>query len=175
MGGWVGSPGRSREFTLVEVRALEAAFEAQRHFVANASHELRTPLTAERTLLQVALDDPGTTTAAWRSTAHEVLASSDEQARLIDALLTLASSESGLNGHEPVDLVTTVFAVLAGLEPDLIPEATSRSSWPHHDSPLQDRCHRMELRHQGCPTLTGRVWPGSGGGDIPAGHRLCEC
>ena len=39
---------------------LEAAFEAQRHFVANASHELRTPLTAERTLLQVALDDPAT-------------------------------------------------------------------------------------------------------------------
>ena len=97
---------------------LEAAFEAQRHFVANASHELRTPLTAERTLLQVALDDPGTTTATWRSTAQEVLASSDEQARLIEALLTLASSESGLNGHESVDLATTVFAALAGLEPE---------------------------------------------------------
>jgi signal transduction histidine kinase len=97
---------------------LEAAFEAQRHFVANASHELRTPLTAERTLLQVALDDPGTTAAAWRSTAQEVLASSDEQARLIEALLTLASSESGLNGHEPVDLATTVAAILAGLQPD---------------------------------------------------------
>jgi len=97
---------------------LEAAFEAQRHFVANASHELRTPLTAERTLLQVALDDPGTTTAAWRCTAQEVLASSDEQARLIEALLTLASSESGLNTHEPVDLAATVAAVLARLQPE---------------------------------------------------------
>ena len=38
---------------------LEASFEAQRHFVANASHELRTPLTADRALLQVALDDAG--------------------------------------------------------------------------------------------------------------------
>jgi signal transduction histidine kinase len=94
---------------------LEAAFEAQRHFVANASHELRTPLTAERTLLQVALDDPCTTSAAWRSTAREVLASSDEQARLIEALLTLASSESGLNEREPVDLAATVTATLAGL------------------------------------------------------------
>ena len=75
-------------------------------------------MTAERTLLQVALDDPGTTTAAWRSTAQEVLASSDEQARLIEALLTLASSESGLNGHEPVDLATTVPAALAGLQPE---------------------------------------------------------
>jgi signal transduction histidine kinase len=98
---------------------LETAFEAQRHFVANASHELRTPLTAERTLLQVALDDPGTTTAAWRSTAQEVLASNDEQARLIEALLTLASSESGLNGHEPLDLATTVRATLVGLEPEI--------------------------------------------------------
>jgi signal transduction histidine kinase len=97
---------------------LEAAFEAQRHFVANASHELRTPLTAERTLLQVALDDPDTTIAAWRSTAQEVLASSDEQARLIEALLTLASSETGLNGREPVDLATTVSATLAGLQPE---------------------------------------------------------
>ena len=97
---------------------LEAAFDAQRHFVANASHELRTPLTAERTLLQVALYDPGTTTAAWRCTAEEVLASNDEQACLIEALLTLASSESGLNGHPPVDLSATVPAVLAGLEPE---------------------------------------------------------
>jgi signal transduction histidine kinase len=97
---------------------LEAAFEAQRHFVANASHELRTPLTAERTLLQVALDDPGTTTAAWRSTAEEVLASSDEQAHLIEALLTLATSESGLDGHEPVDLAPAVTASLAALQPE---------------------------------------------------------
>jgi signal transduction histidine kinase len=95
---------------------LEAAFEAQRHFVANASHELRTPLTAERALLQVALDDPDTTTTAWRSTAQEVLASSDEQARLIEALLTLASSESGLNERESVDLAAAVTGTLAGLE-----------------------------------------------------------
>ena len=98
---------------------LDAAFEAQRHFVANASHELRTPLTAERTLLQVALDDPDTTASEWRSTAKEVLASTDEQARLIEALLTLASSESGLNGCEPVDLAATVAASLGSLQPEI--------------------------------------------------------
>ena len=98
---------------------LDAAFEAQRHFVANASHELRTPLTAERTLLQVALDDPDTTIAAWPSTAKEVLASSDEQARLIEALLTLASSESGLDGRKPVDLAASVMAALVGLQPEI--------------------------------------------------------
>jgi len=97
---------------------LEAAFEAQRHFVANASHELRTPLTAERALLQVALDDPGTTATAWRCTAEEVLASSDEQVRLIEALLTLASSESGLKERQPVDLAPVVTGTLAGLRPE---------------------------------------------------------
>jgi signal transduction histidine kinase len=98
---------------------LDAAFDAQRHFVANASHELRTPLTAERTLLQVALDDPNTTADAWRSTAQEVLASSEEQARLMEALLTLASSESGLTALEPVDLAATVTSALINLQPEL--------------------------------------------------------
>jgi signal transduction histidine kinase len=91
---------------------LDAAFEAQRHFVANASHELRTPLTAERNLLQVALDDPHTDAETWRSTAQELLACNDEQKHLIDALLTLASSESGLDHREPVDLSAITQTVL---------------------------------------------------------------
>lgn len=91
---------------------LEAAFEAQRHFVANASHELRTPLTRERTLVQVALGDPSTTTEVWRSTGHELLASNREQETLIEALLTLATSESGLDHREPVDLSVVAHSVL---------------------------------------------------------------
>lgn len=99
---------------------LESAFEAQRHFVANASHELRTPLTAERNLLQVALDDPDTSNAQWRSTAEEVLASNDEQAHLIDSLLTLATSESGLRERDPIDLAPMVEEALDGLQPDIM-------------------------------------------------------
>ncbi len=90
---------------------LEAAFEAQRHFVANASHELRTPLTRERTLVQVALGDPSTS-EVWTTTGHQLLASNREQESLIDALLTLASSESGLEHREPVDLAVTAHNVL---------------------------------------------------------------
>jgi signal transduction histidine kinase len=83
---------------------LEASFESQRHFVANASHELRTPLSAERTLLQVALADPDATAETLRSTCQEVLVLGDQQERLIEALLTLASSERGVEQWEPFDL-----------------------------------------------------------------------
>jgi signal transduction histidine kinase len=86
---------------------LEAAFQAQRHFVANASHELRTPLTAEKTLLQVALADPGATTEALRSACEKALQWNDQQERLIDGLLTLASSERGIEAWEPFDLADT--------------------------------------------------------------------
>ncbi|MGH9018521.1 MAG: sensor histidine kinase [Acidimicrobiales bacterium] len=98
---------------------LEGAFEAQRHFVANASHELRTPLTAERNLLQVALDDPDTSTTEWRAAAEEVLASNGEQARLIDGLLTLASSEGGVGERTRIDLAPVVEETLAGLESEI--------------------------------------------------------
>jgi signal transduction histidine kinase len=106
--------------TLDELFArLEASFAAQRRFVTNASHELRTPLTEERTLLQVALDDPGTTAQEWRSTTQEVLAVNAEQERLIEALLTLASSETGLDHREPVDLADLTGQALLVSRPEI--------------------------------------------------------
>ena len=91
---------------------LEASFQAQRHFVANASHELRTPLAAERTLLQVALADPDATAQTLRETCEELLALGDQQERLIEALLTLASSERGVERREPFDLAEIAGKVL---------------------------------------------------------------
>ncbi|MGD0703449.1 MAG: HAMP domain-containing sensor histidine kinase [Trebonia sp.] len=83
---------------------LEASFDAQRRFAANASHELRTPLTRERTLLQVTLADPASTTDTWQAVSRQLLASNAEQERLIEALLTLASGEAGTGESEPLDL-----------------------------------------------------------------------
>ena len=83
---------------------LEASFESQRHFVANASHELRTPLAGQRTLLQVALADPDASTEGLRAACEEALQLGEQQERLIDALLTLATSERGVERWESFDL-----------------------------------------------------------------------
>ncbi|HLY35925.1 MAG TPA: HAMP domain-containing protein, partial [Candidatus Limnocylindria bacterium] len=94
---------------------LEASFAAQRRFVANAAHELRTPLTVERTLLQVALADPDASASRLRATCGELLASGREQEQLIDALLTLATSERGLETRQPVDLAVAAQVVLESM------------------------------------------------------------
>jgi signal transduction histidine kinase len=96
---------------------LEAAFDAQRRFAAHASHELRTPLTRERALLQVTRADPDATTSTWQAVSRELLASNAEQARLIEALLTLASGEAGPAEREPVDLAAITSAALAAARP----------------------------------------------------------
>jgi signal transduction histidine kinase len=97
---------------------LEAAFESQRHFVANASHELRTPLAGQRTLLQVALADPDASGQELRAACEEALLLGEDQERLIDALLTLATSERGVERWEPFDLGQITEAVLVGRRPE---------------------------------------------------------
>jgi signal transduction histidine kinase len=98
---------------------LETSFRSQRQFVANASHELRTPLTVERALIEVALADPDADYASLRAACERVLASGEEQERLIEALLTLAGSERGLERREPVDLGVLTGEVLLTREAEI--------------------------------------------------------
>lgn len=92
---------------------LEASFDAQRHFVANASHELRTPLAGLRTLLEVALADPNADTDTLRSACQEALALGGHQERLVQALLALATSERGVTRWDTLDLAHIAEGVLA--------------------------------------------------------------
>ncbi|MFI7446763.1 sensor histidine kinase [Nonomuraea sp. NPDC049714] len=92
---------------------LQASFDAQRHFVANASHELRTPLAGLRTLLEVALADPDADTGTLRSACQEALALGGHQERLVQALLTLATSERGVTRWDTLDLAHVAEGVLA--------------------------------------------------------------
>ena len=98
---------------------LEASFDAQRRFAANASHELRTPLTRERALLQVTLGDPDSTAGTWRAVGRQLLAANGEQERLITALLALASGEADASQREALDLAAITSEALAVPRPDI--------------------------------------------------------
>jgi signal transduction histidine kinase len=82
---------------------LDRSFDSQRRFVANASHELRTPLTIARTLIEVALLDTRPDEKV-KQLGTTLLAVNQRHEKLIDGLLTLASSEQRAADLSPVDL-----------------------------------------------------------------------
>lgn len=92
---------------------LDAAFDGQRRFVANASHELRTPLTINRTLIEVALGRAAPP-AELVQLGETLLAVNARHERLIDGLLTLVASEQALTVHETVDLAGIARHVTTG-------------------------------------------------------------
>jgi len=110
---------------------LQAAFEGQQRFIANASHELRTPLTVMRATVDVVLGNPDSTPSDLRAMAADIRAAVDHAEHLIGALLLLARNEHGLTVREVIDLATAAEDVLdttgpgdtqvhATLEPALI-------------------------------------------------------
>ena len=96
---------------------LQAAFESQQRFIANASHELRTPLAVMRATVDVVLANPDSTPEDLRAMAADIRTAVDHAEHLIGALLILARNERGLSVHEAVDLATVAEDVLdtAGL------------------------------------------------------------
>ena len=81
--------------TLNEMLArLEAAFEHERRFVANASHELRTPLALLRTELELALRRPRAVSELER-TIRSAVEETERLSRLANDLLLMARADQG--------------------------------------------------------------------------------
>ncbi len=98
---------------------LQASFDAQRRFVADASHELRTPLAVMRTEVDVALADPGATVPELRASAEVVRAATERADALVDGLLLLARTDAlsadRLAVRERVELSAVAAAGLAAV------------------------------------------------------------
>jgi hypothetical protein len=98
---------------------LQAAFESQRRFVANASHELRTPLAVIRTELDVTLSDPAADVEELRRMSGVVGQAALRAGQLVEALLLLARTEGiGLAVREPVDLAAVVASAWRSVRTD---------------------------------------------------------
>ncbi len=93
---------------------LEAAFDAQQRFVANASHELRTPLAMMRTTLDVAIAKPGGVPAQTRELDADLRVDLDHADSLLESFLALARAQHGRVGeHNHVALEPLVTAALS--------------------------------------------------------------
>lgn len=77
------------------MRPIDAAFERQRMFVADASHELRTPLTLIRANAEIARQEPTDPVSRIDPELASILSEVDRTDRLVDDLLTLARADTG--------------------------------------------------------------------------------
>jgi heavy metal sensor kinase len=113
---------------------LQAAFEHERQFLADASHELRTPLGLLRMQIDLAQSRPrdaATLMAMVQAMGDDV----DRMTRLVEAMLTLTRLESAQAAPAPVDLCD----VLGGLVSQLQPLALERQITLALDSPAEAR------------------------------------
>ncbi len=74
---------------------LDASFEQQRRFMADASHELRTPLAIVRGESEVAISKGDRTTADYRSSLATVHDESLRLTKIVEDLFTLARADAG--------------------------------------------------------------------------------
>jgi heavy metal sensor kinase len=74
---------------------LEASFEQQRRFMADASHELRTPVAILRGEAEVTLSKPERSPGEYRETLAILREESQRLAHIIEDLFTLARADAG--------------------------------------------------------------------------------
>jgi len=74
---------------------LNASFEAQRRFMADASHELRTPISVALTAAQVNLDGPPKSTADYQDALRIVAEQMRRLKRIVQDMFLLAQVDSG--------------------------------------------------------------------------------
>jgi signal transduction histidine kinase len=134
---------------------LDASFDGQRRFAANASHELRTPLATNRTLLEVAVAQHRVP-AELCQVIDTVLAANAHSERVLDGLLTLARSENQAIDRVPVDLSdvaagaveeTASEAAAAGITVDAAPDPAPTTGDPILLERLALNLVRNGIRH----------------------------
>lgn len=97
---------------------LQAAFERQTAFTADASHELRTPLSILISHIQLSLKKERTT-PEYQKTLETCLRSAERMRAVVEGLLTLARADAGemVLKLEDVDIVKTLEDTISLLKP----------------------------------------------------------
>lgn len=123
---------------------LQAAFEAQRRFVANAGHELRTPLAVLRTEIDVTLQDPDADVVELRRMGEVVRDAGRRCDELVAGLLLLARTEAA-GPLGPADLVPVNLADLLVSELDGVAAAAAEHGLSVRADPVPARTRGNEV------------------------------
>ncbi|MBW0102684.1 HAMP domain-containing histidine kinase [Pseudonocardia sp. KRD-291] len=123
---------------------LQAAFDAQRRFVANAGHELRTPLAVLRTEIDVTLQDPDADVAELRRMGEVVRDAGRRCDELVAGLLLLARTEAG-GPLGPSDLTPVNLAELLVSELDAVSGAAAEHGLSVRADPVPARTRGDEV------------------------------
>lgn len=86
----------SLSITQRALRPIRKVWDRQVEFTADASHELRTPLSVIQLNLEAATDDPAETIEDNKQWFDNIKAEIDRMAKLVNDLLTLSRSDSGV-------------------------------------------------------------------------------
>ncbi|MBO9539286.1 HAMP domain-containing protein [bacterium] len=110
---------------------LQASFEMERRFVADASHELKSPLTAIRGHLQLIQRLGAARPEECERWAGTAIAEVDRLSRLVNDLLVLARTDEGLHAADfaPLDLGQLLKGIADHYEP-LFPRLAVRAPIP---------------------------------------------
>ncbi len=151
---------------------LDAAFQRQRQFTADASHELRTPLTVMKTNLGVTLNRPRSA-KQYETALSQIDGEVDRLTRLTNDLLLLARSDAGqsIGQPRPVDLAALVDDVITELRPLAEAKALTLTCAAEATATVQgnaDQLHRVffnlienAIKYTPEGTITTRVHPQS--------------
>lgn len=93
---------------------LDAAFQAQKQFVANAAHELRTPLAVIQTRLEVLGKNSNPTEEDYKLAISSTLTQTDRLSKLVSTLLELLSMHS-VETSSTIDLESLIEEVICDL------------------------------------------------------------
>ncbi len=115
------------------LQRLDAAIAVQQRFIADAAHQLRTPVAGIKTQTELALRQAPQEEA--QTTLKQLLNATDQTARLVNQLLSLARAEPSAaraHAHAPRDLV----ALARDTTTEWVPRALDRGIDLGFDSPL---------------------------------------
>jgi len=150
------------------ISRLDAAFERQKHFTADASHELRTPLTVMQADAELTLARPRSN-AEYRETIERMAEETAHLTTVVSSLLTLTRIDVDLAGiaRAPVALDQLLADLIAGI--NILAEERAITVAADHLTPVTIQGDAKRLRQLFSNVLDNAVTY-----TLPAGRVMVE-